>query len=78
MKMYRMLGVAFTLASIGGATRLAALQTTGDRPSANAPSNSITIHQELDFQVGPQRLYEALLDRRGVLHCEVRAQGARG
>jgi len=43
---------------------LAALQTTGDRPGASAPNNSITIHQELDFQVEPQRLYEALLDSK--------------
>ncbi len=64
MKTYRMLGVAFTLASVGGATRLGAQQTTGERLGTSASCNSITIHQELDFQVGPQRLYEALLDSK--------------
>jgi len=65
VKTYWMLGVAFTLASVRVATNLAAQQTTtADRPSASAPCNSVTIHQELDFQVGPQRLYEALLDSK--------------
>ena len=62
MKTYRVLCVAVPLASVWGTTRLAAQQTTGDRPSATAPCNSITIHQEVDFRVGPQRLYDALLD----------------
>ena len=64
MKPSRIISVAFTLVSVGGATRLAAQQTTGDRPRASTASNSITIHQEVDFQVGPQRLYEALLDSK--------------
>jgi len=64
MKTYRMLLIACTLANVWGANRLAAQQTTGDHPSANAPVNSITIHQEVDFPVGPQRVYEALLDSK--------------
>jgi len=64
MKTYRMLRVAFTLASVWGTNRLAAQQTRGDRSSASTLFNSITIHQEVDFQVGPQRLYEALLDSK--------------
>jgi len=65
VKTYWMLGVAFTLASVGVATNLPAQQTTtADRPSASAPCNSVTIHEALDFQVGPQRLYEALLDSK--------------
>jgi activator of HSP90 ATPase len=30
----------------------------------NATPKSITIHQEIDFKVSPQRLYEALLDSK--------------
>jgi activator of HSP90 ATPase len=59
-----MFRIAFTLASVWCASRLAAQQTTGERSSARGPFNAITIHQEVDFQVGPQRLYEALLDSK--------------
>jgi activator of HSP90 ATPase len=31
-------------------------------PPADDPSKSITIHQEVDFNVSPERVYEALLD----------------
>ena len=64
MKTYRMLRVAFTLASVWGTSPLPAQQTTGDRSSAGGLFNSITIHQEVDFQVGPQRLYATLLDSK--------------
>jgi activator of HSP90 ATPase len=33
-------------------------------PPADDSSKSITIHQELDFNASPQRLYEALLDAK--------------
>jgi activator of HSP90 ATPase len=32
--------------------------------NADDPLKSITIHQEIDFTVGPQRIYEALLDTK--------------
>ena len=64
MRTYTILHVALTLVSAWGANRLAAQQITRDRPSTSAPLNSINIHQEVDFQAGPQRLYEALLDSK--------------
>ncbi len=64
MKTHRMFRTVFTLASVWCASRLAAQQTTGERSSAKVPLNAITIHQEVDFQGGPQRLYEALLDSK--------------
>jgi activator of HSP90 ATPase len=33
-------------------------------PSPDDPLKSITIHQEVDFTVSPQRIYEALLDTK--------------
>ena len=33
-------------------------------PPADDPSKSITIHQEVDFNVSPERVYEALLDAK--------------
>ena len=33
-------------------------------PSPEDPLTSITIHQEIDFTVSPQRIYEALLDAK--------------
>ena len=33
-------------------------------PPADDPSKAITIHQEIDFNASPQRIYEALLDAK--------------
>lgn len=39
-------------------------RTMPELPKTGAPLKSITIHQEVDFQVSPKRLYEALLDTK--------------
>jgi len=62
VKTSAILHVAFALMSVWGANSLAAQQTTRDRPRTGASLNSISIHQEVDFQAPPHRLYEALLD----------------
>jgi len=62
--MYKMLGVAITLAAAGSATGLAAQQTTNGHPETSLSPKSITIHQEMDFPASPERLYEALLDSK--------------
>ena len=64
MKTYTILHVAFALVSVWGVNSLAAQQTRRDRPRTGASLNSINIHQEVDFQAAPQRLYEALLDSK--------------
>ncbi len=43
-----------------------------ESPSQIVPLKSITIHQEIDFKVSPERLYEALLDTKQF--CEFSAK----
>jgi activator of HSP90 ATPase len=53
--------VAAAMATSFGCTGAKAEQQDSSR---NAPPQSITIHQEVDFAAPPQRLYEALLDSK--------------
>lgn len=59
-----MFRAAITLMIVGIAYGCAAQKTNSEHPSAGAPLKSITIHQEVDFKVSPQRVYEALLDAK--------------
>lgn len=57
------------IAAIAGAiaaTPLAHAQqpTLAEKPSAEANKARTTIHYELEFKPGPQRLYEAILDQK--------------
>ncbi len=41
-----------------------AQQNAKEAPSAGADKTRTSLHQEIDFKIGPQRIYEALLDAR--------------
>jgi activator of HSP90 ATPase len=61
---------SLVLMMIGGTPAQPAPKETKDDlimrtpPPADDPSKAITIHQEIDFNASPQRIYEALLDTK--------------
>ncbi len=54
--------LAIGIAVVGAARSRLAQQATSENPTPAASQKAVTIHQEVDFGVSPQRLYEALLD----------------
>jgi activator of HSP90 ATPase len=59
-----MFRAAIALVIVGIPYSCAALGTNSEQPSTGAALKSITIHQEVDFTVSPQRVYETLLDTK--------------
>ena len=64
MRKYKILGISITLAMVGTACGWAAQKSAAETLSTGAQLKSITIHQEVDFQASPQRVYDALLDTK--------------
>ncbi|SRR6266404_6814793 len=64
MKTYTMFSFAITLLFAGTSYGLTVLETASEHQSTAPPLKSITIHQEVDFNASPQRVYEALLDSK--------------
>jgi activator of HSP90 ATPase len=62
MKMRNVIGVIVVTAALAASTGWTGEQPKQESAGAKAPSVSITLHQELDFEAPPHRLYEALLD----------------
>jgi len=59
-------GAALTLGTLAASPTLWAKPQQGakEAPSAGAEKTRTSLHQEIDFKVGPQRIYEALLDAK--------------
>ncbi|MFI5214546.1 MAG: SRPBCC domain-containing protein [Gemmatimonadales bacterium] len=59
---YQMLALALTIGIAGTPRRSPAQEAMAAPASTNTALSAVPIHQEVDFAVGPERLYEALLD----------------
>jgi activator of HSP90 ATPase len=59
-------GAALTLGALAASSTLWGKPQQGakEAPSAGTDQTRTSLHQEIDFKVGPQRLYEALLDAK--------------
>jgi activator of HSP90 ATPase len=62
MKIRNVIGLTLLAAALATSAGLTGEQPKQESAGAKAPPALITIHQELDFEAPPQRLYEALLD----------------
>jgi activator of HSP90 ATPase len=64
MKMRTVIGVVVVTVSLTTGTGLTDEKPKQQPASAKDPFVSITLHQELDFEAPPQRLYKVLLDSK--------------
>ena len=64
MPNHAMLWTTITLLIVGTAYGWTARKTESEQHNTRAKPQSITIHQEVDFNASPQRIYDALLDAK--------------
>jgi activator of HSP90 ATPase len=64
MKIRTQIGFVVIIAALATSHGIAGEKPKQEPAGAKTPSPSITIHQEVDFEAPPQRVYEALLDSK--------------
>src|SRR5262249_40855389 len=64
MTKHRIVAMALVATAVGWAYGWTAQKNKSSGPSAGTPVKGVTIHQEVDFKVIPQRVYEVLLDTK--------------